>query len=207
MIGWLIYLVQYLFKTMKPIILIGGGGHCISCIDIIEMTNEFSILGIIDSNKKKGTKILDYEVIGDDNDIETLSKTCNNFFITIGQIKSHLIRKEIYLKLKKLNATLPIIISPLSHVSRYADIKEGTIVMHHAVINAGASLGKCNIINSKSLIEHEVSVGDFCHISTSSVVNGQTLIQDNCFIGSNSVIVNNITVKMNSIIPAGKRID
>ena len=36
---------------MKPIILIGGGGHCISCIDVIEMTKEFSILGIIDSSK------------------------------------------------------------------------------------------------------------------------------------------------------------
>ena len=55
------------------------------------MTKEFSILGIIDSSKKKGTKILDYEVIGDDNDIEILSKTCVNFLITIGQIKSHLI--------------------------------------------------------------------------------------------------------------------
>ena len=135
---------------MKPIILIGGGGHCISCIDVIEMTKEFSILGIIDSSKKKGTKILDYEVIGDDNDIEILSKTCVNFLITIGQIKSHLIRQEIYLKLKKLNLKLPIIISPLSYVSRYADINEGTIVMHDAIINAGAKLGKCNIINSKS---------------------------------------------------------
>ena len=191
---------------MKPIILIGGGGHCISCIDVIEMTKEFSILGIIDSSKKRGTKILDYEVIGDDNDIEILSKTCVNFLITIGQIKSHLIRQEIYLKLKKLNLKLPIIISPLSYVSRYADINEGTIVMHDAIINAGAKLGKCNIINSKSLIEHEVLVGDFCHISTSSIVNGQTVIEDNCFIGSNSVLVNNIKIKKNSIIPAGKRI-
>ena len=191
---------------MKPIILIGGGGHCISCIDVIEMTKEFSILGIIDSSKKKGTKILDYEVIGDDNDIEILSKTCVNFLITIGQIKSHLIRQEIYLKLKKLNLKLPIIISSLSYVSRYADINEGTIVMHDAIINAGAKLGKCNIINSKSLIEHEVLVGDFCHISTSSIVNGQTVIEDNCFIGSNSVLVNNIKIKKNTIIPAGKRI-
>jgi sugar O-acyltransferase (sialic acid O-acetyltransferase NeuD family) len=191
---------------MKPLILVGGGGHCISCIDVIEMTKEFKIVGIIDSSKEKGTKILDYEVIGDDNDIEILSKTCKNFFITIGQIKSHLIRQEIYFKLKKLNLILPIIISPISYVSKHADINEGTIVMHDAIINAGAKVGKCNIINSKSLIEHEVLVGDFCHISTSSIVNGQTVIEDNCFIGSNSVLVNNIKIKKNSIIPAGKRI-
>ena len=40
-------------------------------------------------------------------------------------------------------------------VSKYANIKEGTIVMHDAIINAGAKLGKCNIINSKSWSEKD----------------------------------------------------
>ncbi len=32
----------------KQIILIGDGGHCKSCIEVIESTNEFSIAGVID---------------------------------------------------------------------------------------------------------------------------------------------------------------
>ena len=39
----------------KQIILIGGGGHCKSCIDVIESTNEFSIAGIVDTKDKIGT--------------------------------------------------------------------------------------------------------------------------------------------------------
>ena len=34
---------------MKKIILIGGGGHCRSCIDVIESTKMFKIIGIINS--------------------------------------------------------------------------------------------------------------------------------------------------------------
>ena len=30
---------------MRDIILIGGGGHCKSCIDVIEMTNKYNIIG------------------------------------------------------------------------------------------------------------------------------------------------------------------
>ena len=37
-------------ELKKNIVLIGGGGHCSSVIDIIENGNEFNILGILDSN-------------------------------------------------------------------------------------------------------------------------------------------------------------
>ena len=46
--------------SKKEIILIGGGGHCKSCIDVIESTNDFSIAGIIDSKDKIGDSILGY---------------------------------------------------------------------------------------------------------------------------------------------------
>ena len=36
---------------LKKIVLIGGGGHCISAIDVIECQNEFKILKIIQHTK------------------------------------------------------------------------------------------------------------------------------------------------------------
>ena len=41
---------------MNKIVLVGGGGHARSCIDVIEMENKFSIAGIVDKDphcKKK----------------------------------------------------------------------------------------------------------------------------------------------------------
>lgn len=187
----------------EPIILIGGGGHCISCIDVIEQSNRFDIIGILDLPEKVGSSIQNYPIIGTDENIGLFAKKCSNFHITIGQIKSSLKREIIYREIKKNNGILPIIISPFSYVSKNAIISEGSIVMHNAIVNASAKIGCCCIINSKALIEHDAVIGDFCHISTASIVNGKSNIGSKSFIGSNSVIGNNIFIKDETIISAG----
>lgn len=191
---------------MKPIILVGGGGHCISCIDVIEQTGLYQIIGILDLPEKLGEKVLNYPVIGTDNELERFLPDCADFLITVGQIKSSALREKLFKKIKMAGGNLPVIISPIAHVSRYANIEEGTIVMHQALINAGASVGKGCIINTKALIEHEAVVGSFCHISTAAIVNGQANIGDQCFIGSNTVIANNTDIAANTVIAAGSQV-
>ncbi|MBA4408515.1 MAG: acetyltransferase [Odoribacter sp.] len=191
---------------MKPIILIGGGGHCISCIDVIEQTGLYHILGIFDLPEKLGQKLLNYSIIGTDNELEQFVPDCPDFLITVGQIKSSVLRETIFNKVKQAGGKLPVIISPLAYVSSNANIGEGSIIMHHALVNAGATIRKGCIINTKTLIEHEATVGNFCHISTASVVNGQANIGDCCFIGSNTVIANNTNVIANTIIAAGSQV-
>ena len=64
---------------MKKILLIGGGGHCKSCIDVIEQDGTYEIAGIIDVEEKVGENILGYPIIGTDNDLEKLSTEFDNF--------------------------------------------------------------------------------------------------------------------------------
>ncbi len=59
---------------MKEIILIGGGGHCKSVIDVIEQEGRFEIVGIVDKTELIGTNVLGYSVIGNDSDLENLAK-------------------------------------------------------------------------------------------------------------------------------------
>lgn len=190
----------------KPIILIGGGGHCKSCIDVIEQGEEYNIVGILDTPEKVGGRILDYEIIGTDDDFTELSKTISYYLITVGQIKSAAKRAKLYNMVKVGGGRLPVIISPNAYVSKSAIIGEGTIIMHDAIINSEAHIGVNCIINSKALVEHESLIGDFCHISTGAIVNGQTKVGNSCFIGSNAVLANNILLCDDVIISAGSRI-
>lgn len=189
--------------TKEKIILIGGGGHCKSVIDVIETENKFEIAGIIDVKEKIGQKILDYKIIACDDDLPELSKKYKNFIITVGQIKSPTIRIKIYEKLKNLNINLPVIISPFSHVSKHSDIGEGTVIMHNVIVNAGAKIGKNCIINNTALIEHDAIIGDNCHISTNAKINGDCTVEKNTFFGSGAILSNGITIAENNIIAAG----
>ena len=170
----------------EKILLIGGGGHCKSVIDVIEQENKFTIVGIIDKKKLIGQRVLGYKVIGSDDDLEQLSYKYKYAFITVGQIRSNAIRVKLFHTLKKFDYQLPIIISPIAYVSKHAIINEGSIIMHHALVNTDAKVGKNCIINSKALIEHDSSIGDHCHISTAVVINGGVEVKENSFVGSNS---------------------
>ena len=185
---------------MKKIILIGGGGHCRSCIDVIEKEKKFKVLGIVDN--KKNILIKKYKLIGSDKDLDKISKKIKNAIITIGHIKNSDLRERLYKKLIKLKFNLPSVISPLAYVSKNALVGAGTIIMHRALININAKIGKNCIINTGAIIEHDVVIGDNCHISTGSIINGGVTIEKNSFIGSNAVVKQNIKIGKNSFVNA-----
>lgn len=187
----------------EEIILIGGGGHCKACIDVIETEGRFKIAGIIDIEKKLHQKVLDYEIMASDEDLPSLAKNYKNFFITIGQIKSPNLRVDKFRQLKKLNVNMPVIVSPRAVVSKYAKIDEGTIIMHNALVNTNVVIGKNCIVNSGALIEHDVTIGDHCHISTGTIINGECIIGEMTFIGSNTVINNSLHIVENTTIGSG----
>ena len=185
----------------KPLILLGGGGHCKSVIDVAESAG-YTILGILDKPELAGIKVLDYEIIGTDDDIPQYVDKAE-FLITVGQIKSPAIRQKLALLVMRAGGKFATVIASDAYVSKYATIGAGTVIMHKAVVNADANIGEHCIINTMANIEHEVQISDFCHISTGVMVNGNCVIGDEVFIGSGSVLYNGISVIDNAIIPAG----
>lgn len=171
---------------MEEIILVGGGGHCKSVIDVIEQQSKYQIAGIIDKKELIGTEVLGYKIIGCDEDLPSLQKQFTHAIITVGQIKSNAVRVNLFETLKKLGFNMPVIISPLAYVSCHASVDEGTVVMHGAIVNPQAKIGTNCIINTKALIEHDAVIENNCHISTGAIVNGGVVVKANTFFGSNA---------------------
>ena len=188
----------------EKIILIGGGGHCKSVIDVIEQENRFEIAGIIEKYVGESEAVLGYPLIGTDDALEQLRKEYDYAFVTIGHIASNRVRVKLFEKLKALDFKIPVIISPLAYISKHAQVEEGTVVMHHALVNAGVRVGKNCIINSKALLEHDVAVADNSHISTGAILNGGVSVESNSFVGSGTVTKqgSNISgfIKMGSVV-------
>ena len=187
--------------NQKNLILIGGGGHCKSVIDVAESAG-YNILGILDMPEEVGKVVLNYKVIGTDDDIPHYADKAE-FIITVGFINIPDVRVRIYKKVKEACGKLATIIAPTAYVSRYATLGEGTVIMHQAVVNAGAHVGANCIINTFCNIEHDSVIGDQCHISTGTMVNGDCKVGERAFIGSLSVLANGITVGDDIIVGAG----
>lgn len=186
---------------MKPLILVGGGGHCKSVIEAAESAG-YSILGVLDMPEEVGKTILSIKVIGTDDDIPAYVDKAE-FVITVGSIKSPATRIKLYNKVKGAGGKLATVIASTAHVSKYAEIGEGTVVLHQAFVNADAKVG-CNVIlNNFVNIEHDAVIGEHSHISTGTMVNGECKVGERCFIGSQSVLANCISVGDDIIVGAG----
>ena len=188
---------------MNNIILIGGGGHCHSVIDVIEQEGRFRIKGIVDKTKLLGSSVLGYPVIGNDNDLDSLVKKYQYALITVGQIKSPSLRIKLFDLAVKAGFILPSIVSPNAYVSKYVTLGNGVVVMHDALINVNTIISENCIVNSKALIEHDCQIFKHCHISTNATINGGVTIKEGCFIGSGVVTKESITIDENSFIKAG----
>ena len=186
----------------KNLILVGGGGHCKSVIEVAESAG-YEIKGILDMPDEVGKEVLPgHKVIGTDDEIPQYVEECD-FIITVGFIKNPALRIKLYNKVKAAGGRLATIIASTAHVSKYAELGEGTVIMHQAFVNAGAKIGDNCIINTFVNIEHDAEVGNHCHISTGTMVNGECKIGESCFIGSQSVCANCIEIASDIIVGAG----
>jgi sugar O-acyltransferase (sialic acid O-acetyltransferase NeuD family) len=188
---------------MDEILLIGSGGHARACIDVIELSDQFKIAGLVEKKKAETLGNLGYKVIGTDEDLQALGQRYSNALITVGQIKTPDTRVRLFKSLNQFNYTLPVIISPKAYVSKHAEIGDGTIVMHGAIVNANARIGKNCIINNNALIEHDAFIGDHCHIATRAVINGEVSVGNETFIGSGVVTKQSISIGSSCFIGAG----
>lgn len=188
----------------KKLILIGSGGHALSCIDIIEENKDYEIIGLLGKNEDLGKIIKNYKVIGTEKDLSKLKKKgIKAAFVTLGGIKNLNLRYKIFKDLKKKKFHIPIFKSKTSYISKNSKILAGTIIMHGAMINSGCKVGYNCIVNSKSLIEHGCDIGNNVHVSTGAILNGDVKVGSGTFVGSGAVLNNNVKILPNSFIKMG----
>lgn len=187
----------------EELILVGGGGHCRACIDVIEEAGEYRIAGVVDRREMLGQEILGYRVVATDDDYPSLSTRYSHFLITIGQVKTAARRRALFEQLVALGGGLPAIVSPRAHVSRHAELGAGTIVMHQATVNAAARVGANCIINTGATVEHDAVVGDHCHVATGAVVNGGCRLGEEVFVGSRAALFQGVSLTSGVLVSAG----
>lgn len=191
---------------MKPLLLLGCGGHARSLIDLIEAAGQWRIHGLVGLPDQVGTNVLGYPVIGMDADLMSLQVSVPAAVLAIGQLPDPSPRQRLAAMLEQLGFFCPILISPHAVVSRHAQLGAGTVVGHGVIVNAGAVVGSHCILNSRALIEHDVQLGDHCHVSTGALLNGGVSLGPGSFIGSGAMLREGLKLPAGSVISAGKRV-
>jgi len=187
---------------MNNIIIIGGGGHAKVCISILKKISSCRILGYI--ALEDNGEILGIPYLGNDQQLEFIKKENPQCaaVIGVGNVELSNKRKEITDQLKSLGFELPIVVSPTAIVNEDVQIEEGTIIFDGVIINSGARIGACAIINTGSIIEHDCQIDDFVHIASGVSMSGGVKVGQNSLVGIGSSIIQNITIGNDCFIGA-----
>ncbi len=186
----------------REIILVGGGGHCLSVLDVLQACS-LPVAGIVHGPDCAFSALGGFPPLGRDENLPELRALYDLALVTVGQLKSPAVRTSLYNLLKKYGFTLPVAVSPLAFASASASLGEGTVLLHQALVNAGAVVGVNCIINSKALVEHECVIGAHCHIAVGAILAGGASVGEGSFVGAGAVVREGVRIGRNCVVGMG----
>ena len=181
------------------IVLMGGGGHCRACLEVIAGVG-LQVTGILDSQPVAADMP---GRLGDDSWLDSASARGLLYLVTVGQVDVAPRRRLLFENLVKRGLECATVMAANATISGRTSIGAGTIVMQRAVINRGAVVGRNCIINTSAIIEHDARIADHCHVSTGAIANGGVQIGEGCMIGSGAIILPGIKIAPNVVVGAG----
>lgn len=174
----------------SDITLFGAGGHCKVVIDILK-SNGFLANRVVDDAPH--SSVFMQLPLGKPEDA-----VYQDAIITIGNCA---IRKKIVERIK--TSKYLTIIHPSAILCDNVTIGEGTVIVHGAIVQSGASIGNHCIINTKSSIDHDTILHDFVHVAPGATICGECEVGECTWIGAGSVVKQGIKIGKNCMIGAG----
>ncbi len=188
---------------MRSLYIIGGGGFATEVLFVIERMNivkkEWTNIYVIDDNIEKGTKVREYEIVGD---VEYLLSINDDIDVVL-TINDTSIRKQIIDKISrnKKNVFFPNIIDSTSIIDeKYLQMGKGNIIMHFVVLSTNLIVGDFNIFNSYTGVGHDSIMGSFNTFNPRVAISGNVLMNDLNNFGVNSTVLQNKKIGSNNQI-------
>lgn len=186
---------------MKPVIIIGGGGHARSIRALLKGLPEYNPVGY---TATAPGEMGDLSYLGNDRILPQLfANGIRTAILGVGSILPGPLRRELIAELKAIGFELPVIKAVSAVVADDVQIGAGTVIFERAVVNARVRLGEGVIINTGAVVEHDCVVGDFTHLAPASVLGGGVRIGDDVHVGLNATIIENREIGSRILIGAG----
>ncbi len=188
---------------LKPIVVIGGGGHASVLVSILR-TQERNILAIVCpddiSQRRVFAKI---QHLKQDDDVLRFSPDEILLVNGIGMLPKSNLKQNLNQYYISHGYQFETVIADSAQVSSFAVIEPGAQVFAGAIVQAGAIVGEHSVINSGAIIEHDCHIGRYNHITPSATLCGQVTTQEDVYVGAGSTVIQNLTLEQSSIVGAG----
>ncbi len=185
---------------MKPVWILGAGGHSKVVIDTLRSAGTFRICGLFDDAPRlQGGRILDVPVVGPISEESLASHGVEHAIIAIGSNRA---RSNLASRLAGRLAWVSAV-HRASYVAAGARVGEGAIICAGAVIQPDATIGPHAIVNTSSSVDHDSVVGPFAHVAPGARLAGGVRVGEGALLGTGCSVIPNRTVGAWATVGAG----
>lgn len=189
--------------SLRPLVIIGGGGHASVLVDILRQQQR-KILAVI-SPDCVNTRVAFSGLTHFTHDEDIFRFKAEDVLLVngIGMLpKSHL-RLQLSQYYQSHGYQFETVVASSALVSPFANLKAGVQILPNAVVQAGATVQPHTIVNTGAIIEHDCSIGEHNHIAPSATLCGQVNTASQVYIGAGATVIQNIHLADNVIVGAG----
>jgi sugar O-acyltransferase (sialic acid O-acetyltransferase NeuD family) len=193
-------------KQLKPVIVLGAGGHAAVLIDILKQQKRKIVAIVSPHLTQKGPVFDGIEVLLQDKDVLKFESETITLVNGIGSIPGNKLRENVYKDFIDKGYHFETVVSNNAIVSPYAILADGVQVMAGAVIQVGTRVGANSIINTSAIIDHDCEIGRHNHIAPGATLSGGVITGDGVHIGTGANIIQLITIGADVVVGAGTAI-
>ncbi|MFH1874289.1 MAG: acetyltransferase [Pseudomonadota bacterium] len=191
-------------SNKKKIVIVGAGLHAGPVLELVQLTNEYDIIGYIDKSPQlQNQKCRDLPVLGDDSLFPKLKDLGIEAAVLGMGFEYSKARLKIFEDLTNLGLSFPNFIHPQAIISNSVKLGQGIVAMAGAVANPNCNIKDLCVLNTNCNIDHDCNLGKNVFISPGVSLGGKVTVNDHTFIGIGSSIIDRTIIGNNSYIGAG----
>ena len=198
------HFIDEMHNLMKNVLIFGASGHGSVVLDCLERSNDYRVVGFIDSFKKKGTKNNGYEVLGTEYDLRYITERYNVHAGVIA-IGDNWERQKMAERIVKISPDFDFInvIHSSAILGKDVILGKGIVVLPGVIVNANSRIGDHCMLNTRASLGHDGIMDSFSSLAPGVCTGGYLKLGRGSAISLGTLVIQNISIGSESVIGAG----
>jgi sugar O-acyltransferase (sialic acid O-acetyltransferase NeuD family) len=182
---------------MRDVVMIGGGGHAMSCLDAAD-ARALRFVGYVAPQRDDQ---LPLAYLGADGDLPELRRAGHALaFVAVGDNTR---RRALADTVQGLGFELAVLVAETARISPHASIAPGAAVLHGARVGPRSAIGTGVIVNTAASVDHDCTIDEFAHIAPGTHLAGGVRFGAGAFAGVGVSVIPDIHVGSWAVVGAG----
>lgn len=188
---------------MRPLVIIGTGGHGREALDIVDAVNRvdptYDFLGFLDDRDANDAFLACRGAVrlGSPAQLQRLEA---EYVVGIGSTAA---RRRLDALGRELGRTAAVLVHPAATVGSDVSIGPGVLLAAGARVTTHVTLGRHVHLNLNASISHDCAVGDYVTLSPGCAVSGNVVLEEGSYLGTGAVALPGVRVGAGTYVGAG----